>query len=603
VTQGPLSTKTVAARLASYKAIQRRLLADLAVLTRWIEAEQKAGRPVSTARLQRQQRFRDLLTQTAVQMDRYAKTVEQVTVQQATAAAGRGTRDAAAAIKRELGPPPAGLAVSFNSLPVGAVNDITARLGSGKPLRELFDSFGTDAAKLAREALITSVGLGLGPRKTAAAVRDALNVSTVRALTIARTEQMKAYRSASLQTYQANNSMVKGWRWRCSRSPRTCAMCWAMDGEEFALDEPFASHPNCRCAPIPITKTWAELGFGGIPDRPPPEPGSAVFARLSEAEQRHILGPGRLALYQQGTPLSAFVQKTTSKTWGPGRQVRPLYATKAGPPPLPKVLQPKPVTLDSIKTLDDATKWAKQAYPSIEWDFEGAHVDVIRPMLTEFDRLGKRYPQVVDRLQYVGTYGTPGNKIHPHGYDWEQRGGGAIAHAQLASGRYMGLNPKYVGNPQLLQQADDRSVRAGWLHKGTTGPEATISHEFAHLYDGYLRTVGDGLVPYVGADGVGTVSGTLTAWRQQHKATAALSRYATTNLDEGFAEAFSLMQSDIPKAKWPKFVKELDQLLNLIETSPRIPQGYVEYTGSLSGMEREKALATLRELRAYLGIK
>lgn len=314
--------------LQSYAAIRRRLLRDLDKLTRWIAAEEQAGRPVSRARLLRQQRFRDLLTQTAVEMDRYAKVIEQTTITEAAAAANKARTEAVAAIEKALGPGPPGINLRFNTLPVGAVNDITSRLAPGQPLRALFDSFGAEAAEAAREALIEGIGLGIGPRNLAAAMRTALNVSAVRALTIVRTEQLKAYRSSSLQTYQANADVVKGWRWRCSRSPRTCAACWAMDGEEFPLDEPFASHPNCRCTPVPITKTWAELGFTGIPDKPEPEPGHAVFARLSEAEQRSILGPGRLALYKSGTPLSAFVQKTNSRVWGPGRQLRPLRDTK-----------------------------------------------------------------------------------------------------------------------------------------------------------------------------------------------------------------------------------------------------------------------------------
>lgn len=310
--------------LQSYAAIRRRLLRDLGSLTRWIAAEQKAGRPVSRARLLRQERFRDLLTQTAVQMDALSKQIEAKVMTEATGAADKARTEAVTAIQQALGPGPAGVSVSFNTLPVGAVNDITARLAPNAPLRNLLDSFGGEAAGMEREALIEGIGLGIGPRATAAVLRKALDISAVRALTIVRTEQLKAYRSASLQTYQANSDVVTGWRWRCSRSTRTCAACWAMDGQVFPLDEPFASHPNCRCTPMPVTKSWAELGFTGIPDLPEPEPGHAVFALLSESEQREVLGPGRLALYKSGTPLSAFVEKTQSKVWGPGRQVRAL---------------------------------------------------------------------------------------------------------------------------------------------------------------------------------------------------------------------------------------------------------------------------------------
>jgi hypothetical protein len=98
-----------------------------------------------------------------------------------------------------------------------------------------------------------------------------------------------------------------------------------MHGTVHPLDEPFASHPNCRCQATPITKTWAELGFTGIPDLPEPEPGSAVFARLSEAEQRQILGPGKLELFKAGKlELRDLVAVTNSRVWGKGRRERTL---------------------------------------------------------------------------------------------------------------------------------------------------------------------------------------------------------------------------------------------------------------------------------------
>lgn len=319
-----------ASLLQSYAGIRRRLLADLGSLTRWIAAEQKAGRPVSRARLLRQQRYRDLLTQTAVQMDVLAKQIEAKVITEATAAADKARIDAVAAIQKALGPGPAGVSMSFNTLPVGAVNDITARLAQGEPLRNLLDSFGAEAAERAREALITGIGIGANPRQTAALLRKALDISAVRAMAIVRQEQLGAFRRSSLATYSANQSVVKAWRWRCARQTRTCALCWAMDGQEFPLDEPFASHVACRCTTQPVTKSWSELGFTDIPDRPDPEPGHAVFARLSEVDQRKVLGPGKLAAYKSGTPLSAFVQKTNSSVWGPGRRVRPLREVKRG---------------------------------------------------------------------------------------------------------------------------------------------------------------------------------------------------------------------------------------------------------------------------------
>jgi hypothetical protein len=80
-----------------------------------------------------------------------------------------------------------------------------------------------------------------------------------------------------------------------------------MHGTVHRLDERFASHPNCRCSPVPITKTWQEIGqelgvdLSGVREtRGEIEPGPQIFAKLPEDQQRAILGPAKFAAYQAG---------------------------------------------------------------------------------------------------------------------------------------------------------------------------------------------------------------------------------------------------------------------------------------------------------------
>ena len=74
---------------------------------------------------------------------------------------------------------------------------------------------------------------------------------------------------------------------------------------------------NCRCARVPVTKTWAELGFTGIRERPSLHRSSeAYFNRLSEANQRAILGDAGFEAWRRGDyPMSEWVKKQSNDGW------------------------------------------------------------------------------------------------------------------------------------------------------------------------------------------------------------------------------------------------------------------------------------------------
>jgi SPP1 gp7 family putative phage head morphogenesis protein len=47
------------------------------------------------------------------------------------------------------------------------------------------------------------------------------------------------------------SELVKKWEWLVTNDDKTCEDCLANSGKIFELDEPFDSHPNCRCTLIP----------------------------------------------------------------------------------------------------------------------------------------------------------------------------------------------------------------------------------------------------------------------------------------------------------------------------------------------------------------
>lgn len=221
------------------------------------------------------------------------------------------------------GEQPAGVRVAWNRLNKAAIENLVGYAADGSPLRELFAAIGPDAVENATKALVNGLAAGMNPRDTARVLKESLGISKARALNIARTETLRAYREASRQSYLQNENSVTGWRWFAATDTRTCPGCWAMHGSAHSAEEHLDGHPSCRCVMIPVTKSWAEiLGDDSIPDtRPEIETGEAMFARLSEEEQKQILGEGAFALYRDGkTTLADHVRQTSDPRWGTMRR-------------------------------------------------------------------------------------------------------------------------------------------------------------------------------------------------------------------------------------------------------------------------------------------
>lgn len=142
-------------------------------------------------------------------------------------------------------------------LPNTAMVDMIGRLQTGSPLRTVLDRLPAHASASVRQSLVTSVGAGWDVPRTSRAIRDSLGGNMSRANTIARTEIVGSHRRANLRTYQANANVLEGWVWVAAVDnvmPPPCPVCIGMHGTVHPLDEPFGSHPNCRCVPSPLVK-------------------------------------------------------------------------------------------------------------------------------------------------------------------------------------------------------------------------------------------------------------------------------------------------------------------------------------------------------------
>lgn len=212
-----IERNAVAQLVAAYGLI----LADLQAELRGLVLELRAqGQPITQTQLRRNERLRALVAQTQAEIARLAAQMETLLPMWQFQTATLGAEAAQQLMLAGIGTAP--VTVTFNTLPSGAIAQLTGTLANGSPLKALLDELGPEAAATVRRNLLRGLGLGLNPRTVARLMREALGRSLTRALTIARTEMLRAYREASRATYQENSDVVAGWVWVAKLDRRTC---------------------------------------------------------------------------------------------------------------------------------------------------------------------------------------------------------------------------------------------------------------------------------------------------------------------------------------------------------------------------------------------
>lgn len=218
----------------------------------------------------------------------------------------------------------AGVVVAWDAMNTRALDAIVART-TGR-IESKAKRLPDDVVRLMRDELTRGVAVGDNPRTTARRMTtkagDRFLGGRNRALNIARTEMLDASRAAQQAHDAANTDVLKGWQWLASLDRRCCAGCLSMHGRMFDLDEPGPlGHQSCRCARVPVTKTWADLGIPGMADDPlPVDPGEGqrFFDDLAEDSKLQAMGGSRKRLdaYQSGDlAWDDLAVRRTTKGW------------------------------------------------------------------------------------------------------------------------------------------------------------------------------------------------------------------------------------------------------------------------------------------------
>ena len=352
--------------------VERSLDADINLLAREMSEAREAGQSISPAKVYRLERYKHLQAQAQREIHDYAGWAGQTITYGQQAMVELGLRQSAQAIQMSYFP---SVGAQFDRLPIEAVQHMVGICADGKPVAELLwrrmlPDQGVIGWRTLMDELIEGTARGRNPRETAARMRDALTGGLQKALVIARSEQMRVYRQASVDQY-VESGVVIGQKRLAAHNGRVCPACLADDGTIYNLNQIIPDHPNGACTEVPVVEGMPEVTWTA---------GKDWFDQQPEAIQRSIMGDERLAAYKDGQiQWSQLGAHTFDPTWGGGLRVVPLTELLEGKRPkevpidLRKIELPGPAkTLHEMgdpylfRALEEGEKGASTSYVT-EW--------------------------------------------------------------------------------------------------------------------------------------------------------------------------------------------------------------------------------------------
>jgi SPP1 gp7 family putative phage head morphogenesis protein len=313
----------------SYGLIWQRLQQQIGDLTSEIETLQLAGDAEAVKRhLWRLNRVQALQAQADDQLATFSQFTNDTIAGGMRSNVAAGEREAFL-LQQAAYPRGANVGITFSRLPREAIESMVGTMQDGSPLAKLLQEAVGDASKGFMDSLVTGMATGRNPRAIAGELRQKFGMGLTRSLTIARTEQLRAYRTATLNSYQ-QSPVVTGWERCAARTERTCAACLILDGKIYTTREAMDDHPNGRCFLVPHTKSYREMGIDADEPQFKRELGRDWLAAQPEVTQRSIMGNGRYDAWQSGAlALDDIPMKVSDSTWGDSWVVRPLKKVEA----------------------------------------------------------------------------------------------------------------------------------------------------------------------------------------------------------------------------------------------------------------------------------
>lgn len=305
---------------------------DLDTLLAKVENARAQGDRTSPAWLYQERRLRGVLRAAEREMAGYARYASRLTQEATRAALRDGTAHTHSLVQEAAREGLPGLDATFLQVDPAVLANQVGFLADGTVLdRHLTRTLPAMAKADVRDALVQGLANGWSQDKMRRVATRSLAVTHARATTILRTESLRAYRAAAQETMQANRENLDGWTWSSALDRRTCVACAVMHGTIHSVDETLDGHPRCRCAMVPRTKSWKDLGVD-LPDtRPTTEPGTRWLETQATPVQVAIMGKAKHRAWRDGAiTLDDMVARHDDPAWGTMRAERSLKSIREG---------------------------------------------------------------------------------------------------------------------------------------------------------------------------------------------------------------------------------------------------------------------------------
>jgi hypothetical protein len=231
--------------------VEDKLRGEMLDLSLYLDELRAKGEEITTARLLQMERYQRLIADARVQEAEFARWAADLTAGRQSVMAGDGVSMAQEAIRAAMADV-GWVGAAFNHINVNAVNILIGFATDGSPLVDLLRASYPETVMKLTDDLVQGLASGMGTRATARLMADDMAGNLDRALTIARTEQLRALREGN-RAQMAQSGVVIGWIRRAQRSGNVCLACLSLDGQEYETDEILSEHPNCLVPGVLVT--------------------------------------------------------------------------------------------------------------------------------------------------------------------------------------------------------------------------------------------------------------------------------------------------------------------------------------------------------------